>query len=251
MSNTDFEEAPDAPEIDEAADDEAPLEGVEGDETQEIDELDAGSDEGGGESEGEEVAERQPSRAEARIRTLRDELERTRTEAREREDRFQRELSEIRQTQQARSESPEAEAERLALMSSEERSSYKLDRALAKMERDQALASFKMEDQADRMAFQSKAQADKVYAKYAQTVETQRIEFMKQGQVIPREELLAWVVGKEALAARGKTAAREAARGQRNVQRQTTRPVNGRGDTSGERRGTADSPAKRLDGVYI
>lgn len=245
MSNTDFE-GPDDAELPE--DVETPDEGVVEDGEEADDEVPATDQEEGGE---EEVAQPRRSRANDTIRELRS---RAQTE-KERADRIEREVQDIRAQQQRAQQQPqisqEQEAERLALMTPEERSDYKVNKALEGHRREMAATQFRMEDNADKLAFQAKAAADKVYAKYAQKVEDQRIALLRQGQVIPREELFYWMLGKDALAARTKAGAKQARTGQENIRRQTTQVANGRADTQTNRRQVSDSPRKRLEGVSI
>ncbi len=251
MSNTDFDEGGVEDGAVEALPDEdigAEVEAGAEDET-----LVAGEAEGEQEGEQEEATdEEQPrSRRDGRIATL---LERAETE-KQRADQFAREIQEIRAEQQARrsqGESPEREAERLALMTPEERNDYKLNSALANMQRQQAFNQMRMEDLADQAAFNSKTQVDSLYKKYGPKVEAERINLMKQGQVVPREELLRWIVGREVIEARkGKGAEAQKRKGQENIRRQQTQPANGRADTRGTSRGPRDTPAKRLEGVLI
>lgn len=252
MSNTDFEDAPDGAEEVEV-DAEGPDEGLESEVEDNPDEVET-AEEDGGEGDAEEVddepEQRRPSRAQTRIQTLRREAE----EARDRASRFERELQEARAEQQRRATqmTPEQEAEKLLLMTPEERSDYKLNKALAEMRREQQMAAFRAEDMADQTAFQAKAQSDPLYRKYADRVEQQRQEFLKQGQAIPREQLFYWMVGKEAVAARtSKGAQRQKRQAQDNVRRQTVAPGNGKADVRGERRQSTNTPAKRLEGVII
>lgn len=199
----------------------------------------------------EEVAQpRRRNSANDTIRELRSRAQQTETRAAA----LEREIMEIKAAQQARQSQvdPEREAERLAMMTPEERSEYKLNKTVAELRREQALTNFRNEDRSDKALYDAKATADKVYAKYADRVEEQRLKYMReQGTVIPREELLKWIVGQEVLANRGKKAAQQTRQGQRNIQRNTAPLANGRGNQQANRRGAADSPAKRLEGVLI
>ncbi len=243
MSNTDFEE-PDGgapgeaePESVEPAD-----EGGEG-----AGETELAAEEG---DEYEQDVEEQPrSRATTRVQTA---LQQAR-DAQERADRLARELQEEREARlrvTTQGESPQQIAERLALLTPEERSEYKLNQAVAEMQRERALDQFKLQDVADKMAYDAKALSDKEYARLAPKVEQARVEYMRQGSVVPREALLKYLVGEEVLAARSKTGAQRRA-GQANVARQTVQPANGRTDVRGDRRAAASTPAKRLEGVII
>ncbi len=251
MSNTDFEDAGNG----EAAE-ELVLDTAE-DRTESVDQVDAedaGDEQAGSAEEGEGQEVRRPSRRDARIQTL---LERAETEKQHRE-RIERELMEFKAEQQARQRqvSPEQEQERLALMTPDERADYKLNKALTDLRREQALSNFRNEDMADKARFDAKATSDKVYAKYADRVEQARLKYMReQNTVIPREELLKHMVGEDVLKSRGKTAAKQVAKGRENIQRQQAPLANGRGNAQADRRSaqgnTPQARAARLANVSI
>ncbi len=240
MSNTDFEETPDAP------GEELEIEQID---AQGEGQDDAPDGEGQDESGQEEVAPRR-SRANETIRELR-------ARAQENEERvrtFERELMEMKAAQQARAqmEDPNREAERLALMTPEERYDYKLNNALNQIQRQQAVTNFQNADLADKARFDAKVTTDKVYAKYAERVEQARLKYMRdQNTVIPREELLKHIVGDDVLRNRGRAAAKQQRQGAANIQRQQAPLANGKGNAQGNRRGASDTPAKRLEGVQI
>ncbi len=240
MSNTDFEDSPNG----ETASEELVLDAT-GAGEEAHDEADA-PDQGDAEvdaQDGQEV--RRPSRRDTRIQTL---LERTETE-KARADRFERELMEIRAERQAQQQrtDPAREEERLAMMTPEERADYKLNNALNQLRREQALTSFKMQDESDKARFDAKATTDKVYAKYADKVEQERLKYMReQNTVIPREELLKWIVGADVLNNRGRNTAKATKQGRENIQRQQAPLANGRGNTQADRRSAqADTPQAR------
>ncbi len=248
MSNTDFEDAPDG----EVAGEELVLDPVETaangqgeDDAQDAGDAGEGQDDGGQ----EEVAPRR-NRANETIRELR-------ARAQENEERvrtFERELMEIKAERQARQqqEDPNREAERLALMTPEERADYKLNNVVNALRREQALTAFKVQDESDKARFDAKAAADKVYAKYADRVEQARLKYMReQNTVIPREELLKHMVGEDVLKNRGRNTAKATQQGRQNIQRQQAPLANGKGNTQANRRGAQDTPAKRLEGVQI
>lgn len=248
VSNTDFEDdltdEPDAIMDDPAGEVDEP-------EADDVEPVEAEADDG---VDVEEPEEEQPrrSRENDRIRTLRERAEeeaRARAAERERADRFERELSEIRARTQAETESQKAE--RLALMTPEERSEYRVNEALNSHRREIAAVTFRMEDQADKAAFQAKAAVDPLWGKWADQVEAKRVEFLRQGTVVPRAELLKWLVGESVLSGRGPETARQAARGKENIRRQQVSAATGRTDVSTSRRRSADTPAKRLEGMQI
>lgn len=208
---------------------------------------DEGQDEGPDGVEPEPA--RRPGRRDARIATL---LEAQKSE-KERNDRLERQLEEFRTTRnqpQQRQESPEEESARLALMSPEERSDYKLNRAEQRFAAMQQQTQFLAMETADKAAFEAKASVDPVWAKRKDAVEKILSELRSKGQNVPRQVLMELVVGREALAAIGKKNAQKE-KGAANLRRETTAPLNGKGDQTPARRRAGDTPAKRLDGVSI
>src|SRR5258708_6168663 len=121
MSNTDFEDAPNGETAEELVLDTTDTGKEAGHET---DATDSGDAEVNAQPEGGQEEVRRPSRRDARIQTL---LEAGKVE-RERSERLEREIMEIKAAQQAARQqpSPEQETERLAMMTPEERSEYKL-----------------------------------------------------------------------------------------------------------------------------
>ena len=191
-----------------------------------------------------------PSRAQSRIRTLADELKAERERGAQRD----RELAEIRaqsQRSQQRGESREEREARLALMDPEQRSEYRLNEALEQNRRDMAAMQFQMQDAADRSGFQARAATDKLYAKWGAKVEEELSKLRAQGQNVGREQLFKYLVGEAALAARGKAGKTARQEGQKRIQRQTTKPLNSRGDAGGARRRSEASLEERLADVEI
>ncbi len=249
MSNTDFEDTPNGQTAGEELvfdPTEDAANGQNQDDAEDAGHAGEGPDDEGGQ---EEVAPRR-NRANETIRELR-------ARAQENEERirtFERELMEIKAREQARqqAEDPNREAERLELMTPDERADYKLNNALNTIRREQALTTFRVQDEADKARFDAKATADKVYAKYAERVEQARLKYMReQNTVIPREELLKHMVGDDVLRNRGRNTAKQTAQGRQNIQRQQAPLANGKGNAQGNRRGAQDTPAKRLEGVQI
>jgi hypothetical protein len=253
MSNTDFEDAPNG----ETASEELVLDAERAGEEAHDENVgqDAGDESSVDAKEGgaEEVRPRRNSANET-IRELRSRAQQTETRAAQ----LEREIMEIKAAQQAARQqpSPEQEQERLAMMTPEERSEYKLNKALTDLRREQALTNFRNEDRADKALFEAKATADKVYAKYAEKVEAERLRQMRENNmVIPREELLKWIVGQDVLQNRGKKAAQAERKGQDNIRRQTAPVANGRGNTQANRQSananTQQARRQRLENVQI
>lgn len=252
MSNTDFDDADlgddllDGAEVEEETPDvEAAEDADEGDEDL-VDTVEDGEDD-----EVDESPRR--SRRDARIETLRARAEEERQERIRDRERFERELSELRAQQQVRDRAQETEAqraERLALMTPEERSQALLGEAMETNRRELAMVTFKMEDQADKRAFDALATVDPLYAKFAPKVEEELRKLRLAGQNIDRERLFKYLVGEHVLGARKTRPSQEQRRGSERVRRQQAPAVRTRADVV-DRRQPSDSPAKRLEGVLI
>lgn len=189
---------------------------------------------------------RRPNRAEARIQALRREREEDRK-------RYDREIEDLRQRMnqpQGRQDSPEEIEARLALMSPEERTDYRLRQAEERHSRRQAESDFRNADMLDRMQFDNKTERDPVYKRHATEVETRLQELRRQGQNAPREALLKYIVGEKALAARNAGNGKQKKRAEAAVRRQVSPPLNGRGDIRAER-GQTNSLARRLENVKL
>lgn len=210
-----------------------------------------------GEDEGEVAAapeqRQQVSRRERQV----SELRRARQELAEQNATLTRQLEELRRNppQPQQYEDPRAEAERLALMSPEDRIQYTVDKSLQRHAQQQQIITNQLLDQSDRAAFEARAVNNPIAKKLAPEVERRLGELRSRGQNLPRDVVLTYIVGEKALAQMGKgkdkTAVRERQR------QQQARPANGRGDTSGDRRarrsGDSDVAAleRRLENVPI
>lgn len=217
-------------------------------------------DEGGGEAgrqagqEGEGEARVAPSRGEKRFQKLSNEAK----EAREHAARVERELNELRAKVDAkpaeREESPEAEAARLALMTTEERLEYKLDKAEKRQAREMARLQFQSFDQADKAAYAAKAASDPRLKKYAADVEATLAATRREGRDIgfTREQIAAFVIGQKILARQEADIARQRNQGQRRIGQQRAAAPNDRSDRTTQRQrgggGSRSDLEKRLLG---
>lgn len=190
------------------------------------------------EGEQEEIAaaeERRPSRGEVRFQKLSNEAR----EARERAERIEREFNEFRnrQQQQTTRESPEQEAQRLALMTPEERMEYRFDQAQRQNQQTMQAMAFQMQDTSDKSAFATLCMSDPVAAKYKDKVESELTRLRSQGQNVNREALLDYLIGRDVRAKRGPAADRQRKDGERRIARQTGVPSNSKGDSAPAKRG--------------
>jgi hypothetical protein len=209
--------------------DEGPLqEGDEGHDAGLIDDESGDDAQTGQEFETDQTQERVDRRS-RRDDTLREEVRAAREHA-------QRVENELRQLQQAREQprGPREETDeefqaKIALLDSEQRMDAKLDRALKKSERLNALSNYANADRADKMTYDAKATVNPLYRKHAAAVEATMATARQRGMDINRETALALVIGQSALQNQGKVSPARAA-GQARIASQQARTTGGRGD---------------------
>jgi len=189
----------------------------------------------------------QPSRGESRQRALANELR----EARQREADLNRRLDTLIQGQarpQPQGETPDARAQRLALLTPEERITAELNEAKQGFAREMFQTRLQLADSSDRSAYQAKATVDPLYKKWEPKVEAELQELRKQNQNVDREKLLYYLIGKSAVEGRQAAKPGQRAEAQRRVNSQRTRPANSGSDVSANRRsGGGNSLERRLE----
>lgn len=190
---------------------------------------------------------RQPRGREAeRLRTLRNENKQLAAE----QARLQRDLDELKRGQQNRQEDPALEQQRLAIMTPEERTEYRFQKAEERSQREMQALKRQMLESGDRAAFGITQANDAVAKRYAPKVEQLFQQEFAKGNFVSREVLLNYVVG-EALRAKAAVGApKQRQQAQRRVAQQQTRPTNGRADVQTNRRG-GQSLADKLSDVII
>ena len=179
--------------------------------------------------------QRQPSRGEQRHQRIANELR----EARQREVDLNRRLDlalAARQQPTQQGESPEARANRLALLTPEERLREELQETKREIAVEMQRTRFSTQDGTDRAAFQAKATVDPLYQKWEAKVEAELTKLRSQGQTIEREKLMYYMIGKAAVEGRGATKGTQRAQGAQRVRQQTTRPGNSGSDVQANRR---------------
>jgi len=199
------------------------------------DDQDAEDDDTHGEDDdadgGAEAGARQPSRGERQYAELR----RQRREDAAAIATLTRQLDEMRRNPpqpQQPTETAAQRAERLALMSPEERIAETVNSALAVHEHKTAQLTNHLLDQSDRSSFQARCAANPVFQKIANEVEQRLAGFRQRGEAsVPREVIATYIIGERAIAQMGK--AKPGA--QQRRQQQTSRPTNGRGDIAPNR----------------
>lgn len=214
-------------------DDETPTDPIDepGDEAEDDDPDGADDDVDAG---GREPVAARPSRAQRQFSELR---ERNRLLA-EQNATFTRQLDELRRNppQPAVREDPRAEQDRLALMSTEERVQYTVDKALNRHAQQNNALAAQLMDNSDRASFEAKAASNPIARKLAPEVERRLADLRSRGDNLPRDVVLTYLVGERAMAQMGK----KKPGAQERVRREQGRPVNSRSDVGGDRRSRRD-----------
>lgn len=103
-------------------------------------------------------------------------------------------------------------AEKLELMTPDERRGFEQDEKLQRMEQQVLLTQLTTKDMLDKSAYQNRAASNPVWAKHAQAVEARLHASRQKGIDYPREMILAQIVGEAALKAQPKKGEKDAAR---------------------------------------
>jgi hypothetical protein len=212
-----------------------PVGETEGDENDEGDDDDDEGDDTDDEGGEPEPAARQ-SRGDRTVGTLR-KLARERAEENAK---LTRELAEMRGRIDQISRQPAApietaaqRAERMALMSPEDRAMEMVNESLRRHEHQQAQLTNTLLDQSDRSAFEARAAATPLLRKLAPEVERVRQTIMQRdGNQISRMDVATYLIGQKVLQQGGQ--GKQAAQGRRRQQQ--ARPASGRGDVASPRR---------------
>jgi hypothetical protein len=186
----------------------------------------------------------QPSRGERRFQVLTSELA---NEKRQREDMARRLDAILAQQRQPVQETPEARAQRHALMTPEERMREDLQNASVTHQTEMRLLRFQMQDNSDKTAFEAKAAVDPLYSKWKPEVERELLALRQQGQNVDREKLMDYLIGKSIREGRKVEVAAQRRAAQQRVQRQSVRPTNSGSDVQASRRERGNSLEKRLE----
>jgi hypothetical protein len=163
--------------------------------------------------------------------------------ARERADenaKLTRELAEMRGRIDQISRQPAApietatqRAERMALMSPEERAMEMVNESLQRHERNQQQITNTLLDQSDRSSFEARAAASPLLKKLTPEVERVRQTIMQRdGNAISRMDVATYIIGQKVLLQQGKGKPAAAVR----RRQQQARPASGRGDVASPRR---------------
>jgi hypothetical protein len=145
-------------------------------------------------------------------------------------------------------ESAQQRADRLALLSPDERADAIISERLAVHDRNQQQLANQLLDQSDRSSFEAQAATNPLFKKLQPEVERRRQMFVQAGQgVPPRATIATYLIGERVLEQRGKG---EPAARQRRRQQQA-RPTNSRGDVASPRRERRSAdPVSDFEGKY-
>lgn len=192
----------------------------------------AGADEtSGDDAEGEPVVAA-PSRRSERVQALANE----RRQLAEQNAQLTRQLDELRRNPpvpQAPPESPQQRADRLSLLSPEDRIRTEVEERIQHFERGQAQTVRQLQDTTDQTNFRALAARNPLAAKMESQVEQALAGLRARGQDLPRQAVFTYLVGERALAQLGKSKPAAAA----NRARQQARPAGARGDVRPDRSG--------------
>jgi hypothetical protein len=188
--------------------------------------------------------QQQPSRGERRFQSLTSELAK---ERQQREDLARRLDAALGQQRQPAQETPEARAQRHALMTPEERMREDLQISTATHQREMQVMRFQMQDNSDKTAFEAKAANDKRYAKWKPDVERELLALRQQGQNVDREKLMYYLIGKNAVENGQEQVTQQRSEARQRVQRQSVRPSNSGSDVQASRRDRSATLEKRLE----
>lgn len=228
------------------SEDEGSDEEVEGD----VSESEEGEEEEG-EGEVDPEPARKPSRAQSRIQSLRETAAQEKAERQRIERELQELRAEVRQRQQPQGESPEARAARRALMSETElmREDLKESEARTRQLLHQQMVA--TQEQNDRLNYQTVLRDAPHLKKYEAEVEKVRLENQANGQFVPREVILDYVIGRAARTAASRNAPKAKRQAQARIEQQRVKPVRAGGDTATQRGKQGNSLESRLENVQI
>lgn len=175
---------------------------------------------------------------------------------------LERELAELRKREAPQQpafrwpqiESDEAFNQRTQLMSPDERNEHRLARREQIQQLQFAQLSTQMQNMADKAAYDARAASSRTHARYASEVEREYQVQLNRGVVVPREEILRWIIGGKVLANSGSPEVKRAKEaGRRRVERQEAPAPRGRSDIQGGRRQLTEreARARRLENIEL
>ncbi len=159
------------------------------------------------------------------------------------------------QVQQPQEETEEQFRARISMLPPDERFEARHERSERRNQQVLFHLTRQNQDTADKVSFDAKAAVNPRYGRWADRVEAKRLELLQQGQTVPREAILKFLVGEHVLSNQGtKETKQQRAQGQRRVAQQQTRPASGRSDAPNQGRrpaNEAEARRRRLEGAEI
>lgn len=196
-------------------------------------------------------SEQRKPRAQERITRL----DAERKAEKERADRLQEELNRrAAGPQETPQELQRRREAHLASLTAEGRLEFLINESKAETRQAINQIQFATFDATDKAAFEGLCARNPAVARVANEVEEALAEMRKAGTNAPRETVVAYVLGKKALGAQPKARARGQRAAQEGRERQSGRPVSGRGDVApnGSRRlNERDARRARLEDVKL
>ena len=150
----------------------------------------------------ERGTERQPSRRDARIQSLSEQVRERDARLAETNRRLDALIAQ-RDPVRTQGETPDQRAQRFSLMTPQEQIAETLRESEQRHAASLNAMQMQMLDTADRTAFQSKAAVDPLYSRWAPKVEGRLAELRTKGQNLDREVLLKYMIGEAAMERRG------------------------------------------------
>ena len=194
---------------------------------------------------------REPSRAQRRVETA----TRIASQAKAEAEAARRELAELRAAQQGRQtqEQQQLERERVALMSPEERTEFRLEQLEKRLAQERQQDRFIAQDAQDRVTFRAMCAENPAYKAVAGDVEAQLEEARRVGSNLPRETIATYLIGKRAIERANRAAPKQKREGAARVQRETVRAPGGGNNVRAGTARTSDAAAraKRLENMDI
>jgi hypothetical protein len=205
----------------------------------------AGEEEGGEDDDEPLLEAREERKGRSASERVRESVARAKA-AEEKAERLQTELMEMlrgqRQAPAQQYESPQVRAERLSLMTPDEKIEFLLNEQKADFNMRLQQIALQQEISKDERQFNRLLADRPEFKKYADQVEKRFDDFVRKGNPQSRESLLKQILG-DLVLTKGAAALKAAkARGEENVRRQQTRPSNARSNVSSNT-GTRDPAA--------
>jgi len=201
-------------------------------------------------TEQEPTRDRRP-RENDRIRSLNDDLRRSREQTEALQRRFDDFITRSQQ-KEPQGESSDQRNARRAVMTPEERMAEDLQASEWRTRNLINQQTFSMQDATDKSLFDAKANNDPRYGKWRDRVEQERSRLVQSGANVGRRAVLAYLLGDRLLNHwdnSGPSPRRAEAR--RRVERQTVKPGNSRNDTQPDRRARGKSLEERLENLPL